>query len=90
MRQMRGTKTEVLHYRPSPNGFFSGRGGYQILAETRRTLFLKRIKVVRELDREEVPHWHYVQRATLGFSEWRSKFAELINKQTEEANDVKD
>lgn len=65
------TKTEVLHYAPRPHSFFNGGGGYQILAKV--TYLLGWRVWIRELDREDVPHWHYVQRATLGLSEWKSR-----------------
>jgi hypothetical protein len=65
------TKTEVLHYAPSANRFFDGGADYQILAKV-TYLFGKRVRI-KEIDREDVPHWHYVQQRTLGLSEWRSR-----------------
>lgn len=68
------TKIEVLHSAPTPHGFFNGYGGHQIRAKV-IYLFDWRIRI-KELDREDVPHWHYVQWRTLGSSEWRSRLIE--------------
>lgn len=65
------TETKVLHYAPTSHWFFRGFGGYQILAEV-TYLFGWQVRV-REIDREDVPHWHYVQQRTLGLSEWKSR-----------------
>lgn len=64
-------KREVLHRRVSRHGFFSGESGHQILAES-VYLFGRRLWF-KELDGETVPHWHYVQQATLGWSSWQSR-----------------
>lgn len=71
---------DVRHYAPSPDRFFNGGGGYQVLVET---YYLLGFPVYsKELDREDVPHWHYVQQRTLGISSWRSRllsqYAEIL------------
>jgi hypothetical protein len=76
------TQTEVLHIGLTPHGFFTGHSGYQILAEV-TYLFGWRLRI-RELDRETVPHWHYVQQRTLGCSEWRSRLLKQIKEKTDE------
>jgi hypothetical protein len=64
-------ETKVLHYAPSRDSFFSGGGGFQVLV---RITYLFGIKIrTKELDRETVPHWHYVQKRTQGLSEWKSR-----------------
>lgn len=65
------TRTQILHYGPTSYWFFRGEGGYQILASV-TYLFGFRVRI-REIEREEVPHWHYVQQRTLGLSAWRSR-----------------
>jgi hypothetical protein len=65
------TETKVLHFAPTAHWFFNGSGGYQILA--RMHYFFGFKYRTEELDREDVPHWHYVQQRTLGLSEWRSR-----------------
>lgn len=50
--------------------------GYQVLVRETR-LFGVRIWS-REIDREEVPSWASIQRATLGYTDWRSRFAQYI------------
>lgn len=65
-------KIEYKAFRPTPNMFFSGGGGLQLKLEV-TYLFGIQIRA-KELDREDIPHWHFVQVATLGSSEWRSKF----------------
>ena len=65
------TKTQFLHYKPTRHGFFTGANGRQVLA---RVTYLFGMRVwIKELDSEIVPHFHYVQMATLGCSEWRSR-----------------
>lgn len=65
------TKQEIRHYPPTKRGFFSGYGGIQKLVKVYMVCGLPCRTV--ELDREDVPHYHYVQRGTLGFSEWKSR-----------------
>ena len=33
----------------------------------------------REIDREDIPSWASIQRACLGWTEWRSRFADYID-----------
>jgi hypothetical protein len=79
MRKLFTTKELILHYASSPHWFFNGYGGYQV--KVRRLLFCGIRYRTLELDREDVPHYHYVQQRTLGCSEWRSKFAAEIDAQ---------
>lgn len=67
---------QFLHYAPSRERFFNGGGGYNVKNEVTR---LFGIKIwTKELDRERVPHFHYVQQRTIGFSEFQSKFINEI------------
>jgi hypothetical protein len=70
-----------LHYAPTPDRFFSGGDGYQVRVRIIKWFGLP-VKTV-ELGRETVPHWHYVQQRTLGFSEWCSQWAEEIRRQND-------
>jgi len=50
--------------------------GYQLLI---KSFFLFGIKIwTTILDREEVPSWANIQIATLGSTDWKSKFKEYI------------
>ena len=71
------TETKVLHYAPSRNMFFSGQGGYQVLVRFYRIFGFGIGR--KELDREDVPHWHYVQERTLGSSEWRARLVKELD-----------
>lgn len=65
------TKETVVHYAPTPESFINGGDGYQAII---RVTYFCGIPVKSvELDRENVPHYHYVQVSTLGSSEWRSR-----------------
>lgn len=51
--------------------------GFQVLERTTRVLG---VPVWRsEIDREDVPSWAYIQRACLGYTEWKSR---LFNEYT--------
>jgi hypothetical protein len=51
-------------------------GGFQQLLKEWRVFGVK--VWTKEIDREDVPGWAEIQLATLGYTEWRSKFAEYI------------
>lgn len=65
------SKLTILHYAPSRDRFFTGHGGYQVLVRIHYFWGLRYRTIV--LDREDVPHYHYVQARTLGLSEWTSR-----------------
>lgn len=50
--------------------------GYQVLLQEYRIFGIKVWSV--EIDRETVPSFAYIQHATLGSTDWKSKFAEFI------------
>jgi hypothetical protein len=50
--------------------------GYQILLKEWSIFGLKVWS--SEIDREDVPSWVYIQQATLGSTDWKSKFSEYI------------
>lgn len=70
---------QFMHYAPSRERFFNGGDGYNVKNEVTR-LFGIKIRT-KELDRERVPHFHYVQERTLGVSEFRTKFFDEIQAQ---------
>lgn len=52
-------------------------GGFQQLLKEWRIFGIK-VWTTEEIDREDVPGWAEIQLATLGYTEWESKFSEYI------------
>ncbi len=50
--------------------------GIQVLFKEYRIFGIKVWSI--EIDREDVPSFVYIQQATLGSTDWKSKFAEFI------------
>jgi len=77
------TKMEVVRWRNRPkshDGYLLNDEEYrQWLVLEKHYIWRGRTILVREIDREDVPTWAWIQRATLGSTDWQSRFTKFIH-----------